>query len=932
MGIAGAPEVHSADTGPHATFERDAAPILNRYCTGCHNPDEPNGELDLTSLAALRKGGEHGAVITPGSSASSRLLGVLTGKMEPAMPPEGEPRPTKEELGVLARWLDDGALGLEGEGANAASALSVPQLPPSRMPLPITALDLTPDGATLAVGRFQRVELRTLPTGDMVGTLEPLAGKVNDIRCSGDGQQVLVASGIEAVRGEASLWNVVTRQPVGTFGGHRDILYTADLSPDGKWVATAGYDRVVLIHDRTSGQVVHRLAEHNGPVFDLCFSADSQNLATCSADATVKIWRVTTGERLDTRSEPLKEQITTAIHPSGKWFVGAGSDSRIRMWRLLSTDQQAINPLIHLQFAHEGAVEKLRYSRDGQWLLSVGRDRTLKVWTAESLSEVAALPRQSAAVQVAAIDPMGRHVVVGRMDGTWEIYPLTLPSATQSPRAPQGPTAALSSAPLTTVSSTVDEREPNSHSQDAQPLALPAMVRGAIDREGDAADAADMFALDARAGERWILEVKAARQESLLDSYLEILDEASAPVPRVVLQAVQDSYFTFRTTSPTAVDSIRLHNWQDMRMHQFLYCNGEVVRLWHYPRGPDSGFSVFPGQGSRHTMFDTTAITHPMGETCYVVEPYTPGTPTPRNGLPAFTVYYANDDDSERELGADSRLTFDVPRDGRYYVRLRDARHFRGAAYRYELTIRPPAPTFAIESVATVNPELPLGGGVPLSVAINRTDGYDGAVQLELTNVPLGFHVAMPWTIEPGQLRATTLLWSDDQAKTPADDAPAMQLVATGQGHDHPIRLPPYDVGRPKLKDPSKLRVHARPVPSAGEDPATGWPILEMAPGSTATVALQVERRGHEGRVNFGGYQNPLNAPYGMYAGNVGLSGVIIPEQENERTVFIVADRVTAPGERLVFFATSDGGGATSSPILLRIRPTEAGGELSSSP
>ena len=45
-----------------------------------------------------------------------------------------------------------------------------------------------------------------------------------------------------------------------------------------------------------------------------------------------------------------------------------------------------------------------------------------------------------------------------------------------------------------------------------------------------------------------------------------------------------------------------------MKLNQFLYVNGEVVKLWHYPRGPDSGYMVYPGSGSRYGYHDLSLI------------------------------------------------------------------------------------------------------------------------------------------------------------------------------------------------------------------------------------------------------------------------------------------------------------------------------------
>jgi hypothetical protein len=74
--------------------------------------------------------------------------------------------------------------------------------------------------------------------------------------------------------------------------------------------------------------------------------------------------------------------------------------------------------------------------------------------------------------------------------------------------------------------------------------------------------------------------------------------------------------------------------------------------------------------------------------------PYPIGTELPNNGLPVFTLYYENDDDSQRKLGKDSRLTFVAPADGAYFVRVTDVRGFSGEDFKYELIIRRPMPDF----------------------------------------------------------------------------------------------------------------------------------------------------------------------------------------------------------------------------------------------
>ena len=60
-------------------YAKDVAPILRKYCAGCHNAEDNEGGLALDTFAALIKGGEHGAatrqvVACPGVDAAAAHL------------------------------------------------------------------------------------------------------------------------------------------------------------------------------------------------------------------------------------------------------------------------------------------------------------------------------------------------------------------------------------------------------------------------------------------------------------------------------------------------------------------------------------------------------------------------------------------------------------------------------------------------------------------------------------------------------------------------------------------------------------------------------------------------------------------------------------------------------------------------------------------
>ena len=79
-----------------------------------------------------------------------------------------------------------------------------------------------------------------------------------------------------------------------------------------------------------------------------------------------------------------------------------------------------------------------------------------------------------------------------------------------------------------------------------------------------------MFRFKSKFGQKWVVETNAARSKSPLDSKIEILDTDGNPVLRTLLQAVRDSYITFRPIDSNS-RSCRLFNWEEMDLNQYLY-------------------------------------------------------------------------------------------------------------------------------------------------------------------------------------------------------------------------------------------------------------------------------------------------------------------------------------------------------------------------
>ena len=1153
----------AADPVAPPDFNDQVAPIFKKYCVGCHNPADKEGELVLERYAGVLAGGETGAVVVPGKSDQSRLILVLTGKAKPAMPPEDNEKPTAAEIAVLAAWIEAGAKGPAGAEPDPTVIVTPKIKPRGNVRESVTSVAFAPDGKTLALARFNSVELLSLPERSSVRKLGPHRGRVNSVSFSKDGSQLLSAAGEAGVFGEVLLWNVAAGNVVATFQGHQDSLYAAVLSPDGKTLATSSYDQQIKLWDVASGKEIRTLSGHSDAVFDLAFQPDGKILASASGDRTVKLWNVENGERLDTFGQPLKEIYSVAFSPDGKRVAAGGVDNRIRVWQISSEGKENTNPLLHARFAHEGAVVKIVYSADGKMLVSAGEDRTVKIWDAESLTERQELEHQSDWAPALAISPDGKSIAVGRLDGSLALYdaasgqlipspppakpevaatsvrgaqsgvpvrvrltgkhlaevnavktsheklaakivaveggtqveievtpaadlprgryevwlaspagdsgkqalhvddlpqtleaepndalakansvspaidiwgvlaakgdvdsfafearagqklvfeiaadslgskantiltlfdatgrvvadnndfgtgpdplmaftvpadghytiqvsdlmlagsddhfyrlslgelavatgifPLSMPAGRETEvevtgfNIPAGLKVNLPAAASGEVSVPLDmktyrlpkplklvvgnlpetlEVEPNDEPGQATPLAVPGTVGGRIHSRRPGIEDNDYYRFESKAGQVWIVETDAARRGSPVDTVIEVRHADGKPIERLLLQAVRDSNITFRGIDGNSRDC-RLTNWEEMQLNQMVYLNGEVVKLFRSPRGPDSGFLFYEGDGGKRLCyFDTTGTVHAVDEPCFIVEPHAPGSKLVSSGLPVIPLYYANDDDGQRRLGSDSRLTFTAPADGSYCIRVRDARGDGGERFAYRLTVRSPEPDFKVR-LSGANPTIDAESGKKFTLALERIDGFESEVQVEVTGLPEGFRASTPIVIQAGHREADGVLFAAADAVQPSPEALKKIVVQAKASVDgKPVAKTVNSFGQIKLAPKPKLLVRMEPAE------------LVIAPGTTISATLKVQRNGHDDLITF----SVENLPHGVIVDNIGLNGVLMPKGESERQIFITADSWVPETSRLCFAVENQVGSQCSPPVMVHVR------------
>ncbi len=316
------------------SFSKHVAPIFAKRCVACHNTRTASGRLNMDSFATLAKGGESGAAFEAHDADSSMLWAMID---DESMPKDADPL-TMEEIALIRKWINVGAPLDAGVVATADLFQVMPEipqpLPPKtyRVAIPVTATAFTHDGTILASSGYHEILLWKTDDGSLIRRITNVAERVYDLEFSQDGSQLAVAAGTPGQLGEVKLFSVADGKHQQTLVRTRDAVFAVSYSPDGKFVAAAGADRIVYAIDIATGKTTLKIEDHADWVMDVNWSPDGKQLVTASRDKTAKVFEVATGRSVTTFNGHGNAVYSVAFLVDGKSVVSAGSDKQARIW------------------------------------------------------------------------------------------------------------------------------------------------------------------------------------------------------------------------------------------------------------------------------------------------------------------------------------------------------------------------------------------------------------------------------------------------------------------------------------------------------------------------------------------------------------------------------------------------------------------------
>ncbi|KAI9814767.1 MAG: hypothetical protein M1827_003033 [Pycnora praestabilis] len=115
--------------------------------------------------------------------------------------------------------------------------------------------------------------------------------------------------------------------------GHQKQVNHVTFSPDGLFIASAGFDNHVKLWNARDGKFITTFRGHVAPVYQCCFSPDSRLLVSASKDTTLKVWDIRTGKLSIDLPGHKDEVYAVDWSPDGQKVGSGGKDKAIRVWR-----------------------------------------------------------------------------------------------------------------------------------------------------------------------------------------------------------------------------------------------------------------------------------------------------------------------------------------------------------------------------------------------------------------------------------------------------------------------------------------------------------------------------------------------------------------------------------------------------------------------
>lgn len=205
--------------------------------------------------------------------------------------------------------------------------------------------------------------------------------------------------------------------------GHNASVEAVVYSPDGKLLASAGWDNTVHVYRADTpnlGNLEKKFAGHVGGITCLAWSRDGKFIASGSKDFTVRVWDVATGRGVFMTTDHKQSVTAVAFDPKGKFLMTSSLDGTIRMYDILEPANNAKPRFVQ----YSGPVNGFNFAQDGKTIYVAGNKPGIEQISFRGLVS-RTLSGHSDKVNAVSLSPDGKFLASGSNDKSVIIWDLT---------------------------------------------------------------------------------------------------------------------------------------------------------------------------------------------------------------------------------------------------------------------------------------------------------------------------------------------------------------------------------------------------------------------------------------------------------------------------------------------------------------------------